>query len=378
VKIGIDCTMLQVQSGRHGVGSYLRGLLGGLARVSPGHDYRLIAYPGTLDAGDLPPSFRLARVSAPSLGKARALISHQVLLPAMSRRLKLDVLHIPVVSMNASLPGIPLARAVPVVVTVQDLMPLRFPEHLLPHRRHRVFYRAMLAAVRRARHVLCTSTCTREQLLADVGLPAERITVAPLAADPCFSTAEVAPGDARASALANRAFVLHVGGLQPMKNLPRLAAAMTRLWAEGHSVDLVCVGAAPMAPTGLIPEGHRHRLIALDDVQVPFLRWLYQRARVLAIPSLAEGFGLPVLEAMASGCPVVAGRTGSLPEVGGDAARYVDSMDVNDIAAGLGAVLGDKPLLDALRARGLLRAAEFGYDRTARATLEGYERASAR
>jgi glycosyltransferase involved in cell wall biosynthesis len=296
----------------------------------------------------------------------------------MARRLQLDVLHVPVVSTNASLPGIPLARTVPIVVTVQDLMPLRFPEHLLPRRRHRVFYRAMLAAVRRARHVLCTSTSTREQLRADVGLPAGRITVVPLAADPCFSTAEVAPGDARASALADRAFVLHVGGLQPMKNLPRLAAAMTRLWGEGHSVDLVCVGAAPMAPTGLIPAEHRHRIIALDDVQVPFLRWLYQRARVLAIPSLAEGFGLPVLEAMASGCPVVAGRAGSLPEVGADAARYVDPTDVGDIAAGLAAVLGDKPLADDLRARGLARAADFGYDRTARATLEVYERASGR
>ncbi len=113
-------------------------------------------------------------------------------------------------------------------------------------------------------------------------------------------------------------------------------------------------------------------------MQVPFLRWLYQHARVLAIPSLAEGFGLPVLEAMASGCPVVAGRTGSLPEVGGDAARYVDPTDVGDIAGGLSAVLGDKPLADGLRARGLVRAAGFGYDRTARATLDVYERASAR
>jgi alpha-1,3-rhamnosyl/mannosyltransferase len=283
------------------------------------------------------------------------------------------------VSTNASLPAIPLIGTVPLVVTVQDLMPLRFPEVLLPRRRHRLFYRVMLAAVRRARQVLCTSACTRAQLLGDVGVPPERITVAPLAADPLFTTAPASPGDDRARPLADRAYVLHVGGLQPMKNLPRLAAAMTRLWSEGRAVAaLVCVTPAPIDPGALVPPAHRDRVVVLADVQAPFLRWLYQRARVLAIPSLAEGFGLPVLEAMASGCPVVAGRAWSLPEVGGEAALYVEPTDVGDVAAALSAVLGDPALADTLRARGLARAAAFGYDRTARATLEVYARASAR
>ncbi len=380
MRIGIDVTALQIRGGRHGVGSYLRGLLGGLDRVAPGHDYALIAWTGpALSPGPLGPSFRVARLSRLPGGRTRALVAHQLGLVRLCRRLELDALHVPSVSTNASLPGIPLLQPVPVVVTVQDLIPLRFPAAILPQRRHRLFYRAQLRAVRRAAHVLCPSSQTRHDLLLRLGLAPERVTLAPLAADAAFSAEPAPPADERAGRLRGRPFVLHVGGAAPTKNLPGLLAAMARLWATpGAGADLVCVSPEPLRAAALGAGAHQDRVHVLLDVGQPFLRWLYQEARALAVPSLYEGFGLPVLEAMASGCPVVASRLGALPEVGGEAALYADPADAAEIAAAIARVLGDPALAADLRARGLKRAAAFGYEATARATCEVYEQVGRR
>jgi alpha-1,3-rhamnosyl/mannosyltransferase len=380
MKVGIDVTALQIRGGRHGVGSYLRGLLGALERVAPAEDYALVAWTSpALDTGPLGPSFRVAGLPGPPRGRTRALVAHQWGLVRLCRRLGLDVLHVPSVSTNASLPGVPLLQPVPVVVTVQDLIPLRFPAEVLPQRRHRLFYRAQLRAVRRAAHVLCPSRATREELVRRLGLRLERITLAPLAADPCFSAEPRPPGDDRANGLAARPFVLHVGGAAPTKNLPALLRAMAGLWSTGRATaDLVCVAPEPLRPSGLGAAAHADRVHVLSEVGQPFLRWLYQHARVLAVPSRDEGFGLPVLEALAWGCPVVASCLGSLPEVGGDAALYADPDDAAAWAAALGRVLDDPGLAADLSARGRRRAAGFGYDATARATHAVYQRVSQR
>jgi len=372
VKIGIDVTPLGVRGGRHGTGSYLRGLLGGLSRHDGPHELLLFGY------GEPPaPSgrFRWVRLPAPPLGRARALTSHQLALPLLARRLALDALHIPGVSLNASMPAIPLWQPRPTIVTVHDLIPLRFPAELLPRRRQRLFYRLMIAAVRRARHLICDSLSTRADLMSLLAIPAERITVAPLAADPMFTTA-APPGDARPAALPAGAFVVHVGGPAPHKNLSRVLRAMALLWATG-AVDahVVCVSSLPCDPATLWPEAalHRGRIHVLEDVPAPSLRWLYQHALCLVFPSLYEGFGLPVLEAMASGCPVIASRRASLPEVGGDAALYVEPLEIDSVRRALAEVIGDPRRREAMRAAGLRHAQRFSYDATARTTLDVYE-----
>lgn len=225
-------------------------------------------------------------------------------------------------------------------------------------------------AARRAAGFICNSNATRQDLLSRFPLLAGRSVVIPLGVDERFARA--APGDAPARHGLTGEYVLAVGTLEPRKNLPRLVEAFLGLPAHLRTRYRLAIAGRP----GWADERLQRVVAANEDiVMLGFvddddLAALYARAAAFAFPSLAEGFGLPVVEAMAAGTAVVTSDCSALAEVAGDAARLVDPTDVASIRRGLEEVLSDPELRTRLVSRGRGRAAEFSWERTARETLD--------
>jgi glycosyltransferase involved in cell wall biosynthesis len=263
---------------------------------------------------------------------------------------------------------------IPCVPIVHDLV--TFDRAMRPNRRSRVIEQLTLGpAVRRAAALIVTTRVTAEILAQRCPRAAQRIIVAPLGVAPEFTL--FAPGDApretAASALPPPGFVLAAGTLEPRKNLPRLVEAYRQLpeaLRERH--PLVVVGALGWETGATLDalDSLGGQAIRLGYVSDATLAELYRRCAVFCYPSLGEGFGLPVLEAMAAGAAVLTSNLSSLPEVGGDAVAYADPYDVASIAAGLRRVLEDEVQRAELGRRGRERAADFSWPRFAGNVIE--------
>jgi glycosyltransferase involved in cell wall biosynthesis len=290
--------------------------------------------------------------------------------------------------MNGLVPGatlfhatehlLPPLRGIPTVLTVHDLIFERLPQH------HKLLNRAYLGATmpmfcRRASAIIAVSEATKCDLVALYGLDPARIIVIPEAADPRFrpQPTESVERVKERYGLPPR-YVLAVGTIEPRKNLSRLVDACGRLMEEDLIDGLVLVGGLGWLYEEFLHHVEespwRERVIRPGFVPDEDLPAVYAGAIVTAQPSLYEGFGLPVLEAMASGSPVCASATSSLPEVGGDAALYFDPEDTEAMAATLRAVATDPDLRADMARRGIARASGFSWERTARETLALYER----
>lgn len=365
-----------------GSGQYLHGLATWLPRVAPQHRFVLVQ-PAAAPAGPpLPPGLAGATVRQPAIGLGRnlaKLIFEQITLPRAAAQLARG--HGPAVVLVPYFAP-PLRSALPVVTTVGDIIPLLLPEY-----RGGVHVQAYMAlvrrAVRRSAHVLTFSAHSRADIVAHLGLPPAQVTAVPLAAGEQYS-----PGDQEAARaeVARRygvegPFIYYVGGLDARKNVTTLLRAFALLQARGVGATLVIAGRALGRNPHLFPD--LDRLIAdlelgatVRRIEVPHADGplLYRACAVFAFPSRYEGFGLPPLEAMACGAPVVVSDASSLPEVVGEAALRVAPDDVLGWAAALGRVLSDPNLSAELRALGLARAARFSYRRVAEETLAVLER----
>ncbi|MGC9469391.1 MAG: glycosyltransferase family 4 protein [Anaerolineae bacterium] len=268
-------------------------------------------------------------------------------------------------------------RGIPTVLTVHDLIPQLLPEHHKPLNRWYLRW-TMPLYCRRADHIIAVSEATRRDLIDLYQLPPEKITVIHEAAAPRFRPQPLAAQERVRDAygLPER-FLLYVGTIEPRKNLERLLGAWTPLYQEGTVPPLVLVGKrgwlsdgffesleASPARSGVILTGY------VPDADLPAI---YSAATAFVWPSLYEGFGLPPLEAMACGTPVVCAKASSMPEVVGDAALLFAPEDEAALRAALRRIVGDGELREALRERGFTRAAAFSWARTAEQTVRVYE-----
>jgi glycosyltransferase involved in cell wall biosynthesis len=257
----------------------------------------------------------------------------------------LDVLHCPTYY------G-PLRPRSPLVVTVHDVSVLRHPE-AFPRWTRTFAPRYVPLVLRSATRLIAVSEFTRREVVELVGVPEERIHVIPNAVEDVFTPeGPAADGD----------YVLAVGTLEPRKNLERLAEAARSVGAELRVIGARGWGDVPLDGVQWLGE--------LSDEE---LARMYRGARVVAYPSLYEGFGIPVLEAMASGAPVVTSAGGATEEIAGGAAVLVDPLDPASIASGIEEAAARR---DELRARGLERARAFTWDDVARRTVEVYREAA--
>lgn len=256
------------------------------------------------------------------------------------------------------------------VVTFHDAVVVRVPG---VGWRTRLSLRYSLGAIRRVARVIAVSAAARADFLSLVDYPAERVSVVHLGIDPAFRPPEDREADRRALGF-DRPTVLHVGHTLPYMNLPRVVGAFERL-VRAHGVDarLVKVGDLTAEQHALVNRlGLSERVVTIGRVPFTDLPRVYGAADALLYPPLYAGFGLPPLEAMACGTPVVCSDRGSLPEVAGDAASFADADDEDAMAGRLAELLTDASAAASRRAQGFARAARFTWDATVDGVLAVY------
>jgi glycosyltransferase involved in cell wall biosynthesis len=360
--------------GDFGIGTYIRSLIQALGETDRENHYTLVSSPGGLkEIAGLPENFHTAMYARSD----QSTLDH-IAFPIFLRGLSPDLVHIP-------LNRVPLLMIRPYVVTIHDMANLLFEEesHVRMNLRRYRFRRGL----ERAARVIAVSDATRRDVENLMGIPSSRIRRVYNAPDPgFFSRASRGEGNEQERILEryqiNYPFLLYAGAIRRHKNIPRLieAFAVVRDQLAGHALykdlRLVIIGDTisryPGVRQAVIKSRVEQAVRFLGFVPFDTLRCFYESAAAFVFPSRYEGFGLPPLEAMACGAPVVTSNISSLPEVVGDAAVLVNPERVFDIARGIRDVLLDEELRARLIRRGREQAARFSWSYTARQVLEIY------
>jgi glycosyltransferase involved in cell wall biosynthesis len=365
MRIGIDARL--VYYSQAGIGQYVLNLAQWLAQIDGANEYVLLQSRKDNSTIIERANFRRVSLWTPSHHRFE-----QQALPAEIARLGLDLLHSP--------DFIPPFRAnCRTVITVHDLAFLLYPQFLT--RESARYYGQIDQAVRRADHIIADSESTRRDVLRLLGARPEKVSVVYLAANPLYRPVSLAQARAWVQGRFGLTgeFILSVGTIEPRKNLPTLLRAYRQL-LDAYKLDVTLAVAGQEGwlyaeiPRLVDELRLRDRVRFLGRVSDEDLLHLYNAAGVLAHPALYEGFGLPPLEAMSCGAPVVVSNTSSLPEVVGDAGLLVEPEDVDAWAVALWRVCTDDDLRDELSQKALARSRRFSWERTARHTLRIYER----
>lgn len=357
MKIGIDARLWY----ESGVGRYIRNLVLGLDKKNiRGHEFVIF-----LNSK----AYAVVNFESPNFRKVKSdvswhTISEQIQFKKELDKESLDLVHFPYFSY-------PVFYRKPFVITIHDLIIDHYPTGVssslpLPfyYVKHFAYKKIVKSAAKKSKKIIVPSNATKDELVSHYKAKESKIEVIYEGFDPLISENSVN------ETLVSNNYILYVGNAYPHKNVGNLLKAYESI-REKTDVELVCVGRDDFFYKKLEKgQSGVHFLHGVDDST---LFSYYTNARLLIVPSLMEGFGLPLLEAMSLSCPVVSSDTPALREVGGDGAFYVDAKSPKEIAAAVEKVLADKTLQASLRKKGLARSMQFSWEKCIDETLKVYE-----
>src|ERR1700723_374658 len=358
-----------------GVGTYIRNVVRTLAHLDRESKYFLIGSPDRVtECGDLPPNFH-----AVNLAGGDNTVKGNLDFRAIVRRLNCDVVHIP------HLFWVPRGLSCPYVLTVHDLLEHMYGSRNASSLRRSMHFYLTRRVLRRAARVIAVSQFTRNEIEKLLAIPDARIEVVYNAIDERFLHGHATQADRDLIAqryLVNHPFILYAGAIRPHKNVVRIIEAFSALKSELQTENLypdfqlIIIGddlsSHPRLRRTAVRSGVQNDVRFLGFVPIEVLRVFYDGAVIFVFPSLYEGFGLPPLEAMAHGTPVVTSNVSSLPEVVGNAAVLVHPENVFEIMRGLHRVLMDQPLREKMKERSYRQAAKFLWEKSVRRIIEAY------
>jgi glycosyltransferase involved in cell wall biosynthesis len=376
VKVALDIRRMT----EFGIGTYIRNVVRTLARLDHESEYFLIGSPAKVaECGTLPPNFE-----AIDLAGRDDTLKGNLEFRAIVKRLECDVVHVP------HLFWLPRGLKCPYVLTVHDLLEHMYGSRNASSVRRSLHFHMTRRVLRRAARVIAVSQFTKNEIEKLLAIPDDRIEVVYNAIDERFLHGHATEADRELIAqryLVNYPFILYAGAIRPHKNLVRIieafSALKSELQKEGQFPDLklIIIGddlsSHPRLRRTVVRGCVQNDVRFLGFVPIEVLRIFYDVAKVFVFPSLYEGFGLPPLEAMAHGTPVVTSNTSSLPEVAGSAALLVNPENVFEIRRGLQRVLLDPVLRERMKQRGYEQAQRFSWTSSVSRILEIYREVGA-
>jgi glycosyltransferase involved in cell wall biosynthesis len=358
-KIVIDGRELRTTSGR-----YVERLIHYLQRIDAQHEYTILLKPKDIDGWQSTnPNFQ--KLACPH---KEFTFGEQLGLHHQLARLRADLVHF-------TFPQQPILRRGSTITTIHDLTTIRFNNPgknlLLFKFKQQIYKHVIKKAARKSAHVIVGSQFVKDDVVKFTSINPDKITVTYEAADPIIEMPEALPN------LIDKQFIMYIGRPTPHKNLERLIEAFELIRPQHQELLLVLAGKKDANYQRIEKKVHKNsvkNVVFTDFVSEGQLRWLYENCAAYVFPSLSEGFGLPGLEAMLHGAPVVSSNATCLPEIYGDAAYYFDPYNIQAIADALNAVLINPNLRFELIGKGREQVAKYSWQRMAEQTLQVYSK----